>query len=73
VFVESFVKGLIDLFSEVRTSRLSLGLALAGMALLILAAVLEYCRQKQRERVNRNSPEQPIHQDRNGLTQIIIL
>ena|SRR4051812_23595351 len=68
VFVESFVKGLIDLFSEVRTSRLSLGLALAGMALLILAAVLEYRRQKQRERAGQNFPKQPIHEDRDGLT-----
>jgi hypothetical protein len=68
VFAESFVRELIGFYSEVRTSRLSTGLALAGVALLILAAVLDVRRERQRRRAGQNSPEPPTHQDQNGLT-----
>ena len=68
VFVESFIRDLLRIYSEVRLSRLSLNLALTGLALLILASVLDYRRQKQQKRVGQNSPEPPTHQDQNGLT-----
>jgi uncharacterized BrkB/YihY/UPF0761 family membrane protein len=68
VFVESFVRELIRFYSEVRTSRLSRGLALTTLDLLILAAVLHYRRQKQHQRVGQNSPEPSTPQDQNKLT-----
>jgi hypothetical protein len=68
VFVESFVRELIGFSSKVRTSRLSLDLALTGLALLILAAVLDVRRERQRRRAGQNSPEPPTLKGRNGLT-----